>query len=567
MKKIILKNILVFTLILGVLAPSLGPAMAISPKGLIGGFVTQPKKAAADAANITFLTALIAPMEALVLVCDTESLLLGTAPIPYPAGFCEQTSNQYRAFVSNVVNTTAKEKLTLLQRILDFLDELAYQLFKRVIMDRLVDAFVQWIQRGGQGTIIEDWGQFLDDSANVAAGEFVRGIGAGFLCSPFNLQVQLALLPVEQFSKVSCTLDQIIGNINSFLDDFRNGSWIAYQEQWYPRNNFYGGAIIAMDEFWRTQAEAKRNAENEGAASQGFLSWTVEECIASPTGSYVDSRCSQFAPAGYAGGARYAKVKRVKTPGSVTAAAVTQTSIVLPLTRLIHSEDLTAYITQIINASVNVLTKEGIKWLANTASRNVPPPLSKQFPCAGLTGAAFSACQASVNAERSSFTATQNAILGTTVGSLTTRGQLASTLQQSIDLQTEYIEALTLLVESGLADDRRNELFNEEQLLEDLIGQQESNQSFIEAMVAQATQIEGAAVPENGAVLEDDYLNLSGSISLDYTDDEVIASQQLINAEAQLSEIKSKVESQLPTILLLLPPSLRPGSTSATTTP
>ena len=51
-------------------------------------------------------------------------------------------------------------------------------------------------------------------------------------------------MPVEKFSKVTCSLNQIVGNINSFFENFRNGGWLAYQKL-VSKNNFYGATIIA----------------------------------------------------------------------------------------------------------------------------------------------------------------------------------------------------------------------------------------------------------------------------------------------------------------------------------
>ena len=71
-------------------------------------------------------------------------------------------------------------------------------------------------------------------------------------------------MPVEKFSKVTCSLNQIVGNINSFVENFRNGGWLAYQESWYPKNNFYGATIIANDLMAKTGAEAKMRPKKRG---------------------------------------------------------------------------------------------------------------------------------------------------------------------------------------------------------------------------------------------------------------------------------------------------------------
>ena len=52
---------------------------------------------------------------------------------------------------------------------------------KKVLLDRLVDATVAWINRGGEGAIIENWDQFLDKAGNDAAGIDFQSHCAGCL--------------------------------------------------------------------------------------------------------------------------------------------------------------------------------------------------------------------------------------------------------------------------------------------------------------------------------------------------------------------------------------------------
>src|SRR3989344_2880461 len=41
------------------------------------------------------------------------------------------------------------------EKALDFSRKMAYVLLKRVVLDRMVDSLIQWINRGGKGGIIE----------------------------------------------------------------------------------------------------------------------------------------------------------------------------------------------------------------------------------------------------------------------------------------------------------------------------------------------------------------------------------------------------------------------------
>jgi len=131
-----------------------------------------------------------------------------------------------------VVGSVAKETAqTLLEWAMRFVRE---NLRKR-LLDMMVDQIIQWIQGGGKPQFVTDWQGFLGDAANIAAGDFLQEIGAGFLCDPFNLQVQIALYPVPKFTdQITCTLDQVVDNIENFYDDFRNGGWIAGNARTLP---------------------------------------------------------------------------------------------------------------------------------------------------------------------------------------------------------------------------------------------------------------------------------------------------------------------------------------------
>ena len=116
------------------------------------------------------------------------------------------------------------------------------------IMDYIVDQTVQWIQGGGEPKFVTNWDSFMKDAGDIAFDSVIREIGAAGLCSPFGLQVKLALLPVQKFStQISCTLDNVVKNINIFYVDFSVGGWDGYLLSLEPQNNFYGAMLLAND--------------------------------------------------------------------------------------------------------------------------------------------------------------------------------------------------------------------------------------------------------------------------------------------------------------------------------
>ncbi len=142
---------------------------------------------------------------------------------------------------------------------------------KKEILDRVVDEIIAYIQGGGKPKFITDWNGFLAEAGQNAVGDFAQGLGAGFLCSPFGLQIRLGLLPVPRFSQqATCTLKQIVGNIQNFYNDFRNGGWIAYGEGWQPQNNYFGALLMTNLEAERRRGIAESASFTESIAYGGF---------------------------------------------------------------------------------------------------------------------------------------------------------------------------------------------------------------------------------------------------------------------------------------------------------
>src|SRR3989344_1557050 len=69
--------------------------------------------------------------------------------------------------------------------------------------------------------------KFFNNVGDQAAGEFIRGTGLAFLCSPFQMQIRIAV--AQSYARrgaASCTLTGVIKNINSFMNgNFSQGGW------------------------------------------------------------------------------------------------------------------------------------------------------------------------------------------------------------------------------------------------------------------------------------------------------------------------------------------------------
>ena len=217
----------------------------------------------------------------------------------------------------------------------DLVKSLRDVIAKRII-DYIVDQTIVWIQGGGQPKFVTDWDGFLKDAANIAFDQVIKDVGLAQLCSPFKLQVQISLLPVQQFQqRIDCTLDDVVKNIEDFYNDFEKGGWIAYNETWQPQGNYYGEMLMIHDEMLMRGALAKEAAQNEALAGKGFLS--VKKCLEQDE----EGTCIK---------------EEIVTPGDTVGVAVA--SAITSDTQ--WAANIQSWTAALINAVINRVIKEGV---------------------------------------------------------------------------------------------------------------------------------------------------------------------------------------------------------------
>jgi hypothetical protein len=172
-------------------------------------------------------------------------------------------------------------------------------------------------------------------------------LGAGFLCEPFSLQLQIALggKPKKFSEENACTLDKIVGNIQNFTDDFRNGGWIAYGASWQVENNFLGSLITAQKKLGNAKEAAQLAKLNEAISGKGFLS--AQKCQKDAKGKDIPSTC------------------KVITPGS-TLGDLTSKAVGKDIDFLLNADQLGDYVSAIVDALLSRVIDEG---LAKASSR------------------------------------------------------------------------------------------------------------------------------------------------------------------------------------------------------
>lgn len=195
----------------------------------------------------------------------------------------------------------------------------------RKLIDKLSDDTVKWINDGFNGSpaYATDPESYFKDILNNVGGEFISEIGAGALCSPFELDIKVALAAQIQSRQSSsndpysrdpysgsCTLSNVVSNMQQFVNgDFTQGDWDGFFLLTQGKNNNQYSGLID------TSAQLSIKLVSESGAEEaklnwgnGFLSWS--DCI-DPGPNTPAAQCKKRGP--------------TKTPGKVIASQLEKT--------------------------------------------------------------------------------------------------------------------------------------------------------------------------------------------------------------------------------------------------
>ena len=189
-----------------------------------------------------------------------------------------------RAEAQFAVTAPVLESMTVVENsrktFKDALDSAA-MIAARLAIQQIVNSTVRWAQSGfdGNPAYAVDPKKYFTDLADGVAVSFIEGTDLEFLCSPFQVQVKLALQNQHtRDARFQCTLTEVVGNIEAFYGDFSQGGW----DGWFAMtqnssNNPYGAYIDAQVELDTRIASVVGLEREQLAWNQGFLS--VGRCI------------------------------------------------------------------------------------------------------------------------------------------------------------------------------------------------------------------------------------------------------------------------------------------------
>lgn len=326
------------------------------------------------------------------------------------------------------------------QQKLEYVEGFALAALRRQLINRVVDDIINWINGGGEPRFVTDWEGFLSDAAGLATGAAIQELGLGFLCSPFSAQVQIAVAATAQrqnFSNIlSCTLDDIVGNIENFYNNFSSGGWIGYYEAWQPQNNFFGSYLIAQEEVNRRAFEAREASRNEAIAGGGILS--TKRCkergdTSNPAsgpdidgdGLYGDYDCE------------------ITTPGSIIQDLLGK-ALGVDIDLILKSEQLPDYVANIANALINRIIREGVNGLRGLTANTSPGsdfviPSPAETPCDGLEGDLLIACLSYQGIISVSFESSRQSIIDDINEALSPREEALAIMEESKILLEEHL--------------------------------------------------------------------------------------------------------------------------------
>jgi hypothetical protein len=183
--------------------------------------------------------------------------------------------------------------MTIKEFLLDFI---AYSIVDKIIK-RIAASTVNWINSGFRGSpaFVANPGAYFTSIANEVAGDFIyNNPNLNFLCGPIKARIRVTLATNynRRTTPRSCTLDDVIGNMEDFINDFERGGWQKFfrltQEQ---QNNPIGAYIQAEGDMARQIASRLDLKRKELDWGNGFLSFKTCDKLtpvsSSPTGPPV----------------------------------------------------------------------------------------------------------------------------------------------------------------------------------------------------------------------------------------------------------------------------------------
>ena len=168
----------------------------------------------------------------------------------------------------------------------------------KAVVRVMTNSLVNWINSGFKGTpsFVTNPTQFFTNVADIAAGQFIKGSGLAFLCSPFKLQVKIAIAYSYAHQGQECTLTGILGNINNFINgSFNAGGWPTFLSfTMSANNNPFGAYAYGVNGLNAAVSQAQGNLQVQLNQGRGFLSLQQKKDCKTQSSPPVGANPNQF---------------------------------------------------------------------------------------------------------------------------------------------------------------------------------------------------------------------------------------------------------------------------------
>lgn len=148
------------------------------------------------------------------------------------------------------------------------LASIALEQIKQLIINKMIQDTVTWVQGGGKPRFVTDWKGFTKDAQKKGIANF-KAQAKNFAATCFNTQIKIDF--DLAFNNLGLKdLDCSIFGIKNpnFYNDFKIGGFKAYLQGSLPSGNFYGASDEARKQGIAAKIKAGENAEKE--TSDGF---------------------------------------------------------------------------------------------------------------------------------------------------------------------------------------------------------------------------------------------------------------------------------------------------------
>ena len=398
----------------------------------------------------------------------------------------------------------------------DFLDCVTRAL-ARAALQQITSSVVNWIKSGfnGSPSFVTNPTQFFTNIADQTAGAYIQGSALSFLCSPFQLQIKIAIAQsYANKGAQSCSLSGVIKNVNSFMSgNFSQGGWPGLLSvTTVPTNNSYGAFAYAQIGLSNSITNAQGVKQTQLNQGQGFLTFQQPYNCKPAAGPNVDGSA----------GTQTCQYKDV-TPGSVIGSSLNN-QLNIPSSQL----NFTQSFDQIISAFMSqLLTSTLYSGLANTTS-----PSSYLTPDQQL---AQTQAQTLLTNMQASVQVAQQ--YGTTLqGSITDLQSAQQTINTVANCWGGY--ASTTLSSDKQAQAAANATADQAQIAQ-LQTQVDSYNNLItqaNGAISELQQLESAALSVNSTA---DVANITSQFTAAQSSGTLVSSNDLTNAQQNRSTLQS----------------------------